>query len=76
MSDTQAGMNAVDGWASHPDNDAPERVAERFGMSEQWAREHVGGHRCVDGRLYRFSCLVSDASTQHVAESYMGRRRA
>jgi hypothetical protein len=58
-------------WSDHPDNDAPEIVAERFGRSVEWAREHVGPHRCVSGSLYKASCLVSDPECESVARSYM-----
>jgi hypothetical protein len=58
-------------WGDHPDNDAPEIVARRFGRSREWAIEHTGEHRCVDRRVYRYSCLVSDPTCEAVARSYL-----
>ena len=54
--------------------DCPEsvdQVAGRFDLPVQWAQMHVGEHRCVDGRMYRVSCLVTDPSCDRVARSYM-----
>lgn len=53
------------------DNETPEAVAERFGKSIEWARDHVGRHVCVDGKRYIYSCLVSDPDCDKVARSYM-----
>jgi hypothetical protein len=53
------------------DNQSPEEIAERLGKSIEWARDHTGRHRCVDGRRYIYSCLVSDVSCDKVARSYM-----
>lgn len=61
-------------WLSHPNNEPPQQVASRFSMSEQWASEHVGPHRCVDDRRYIYSCLVSDPAMDSAARSYMKAR--
>lgn len=53
------------------DIQAPEQVAERFGLPIEWARTHVGDHRCVDGRRYIVSCLVVDPSCDHIARRRM-----
>jgi hypothetical protein len=53
------------------DNQSPKEISERFGKSIEWAREHVGRHRCVDDRWYIYSCLVSDLSCDKVARSYL-----
>lgn len=66
-----AAAGGLSGWLAHPDNEPPQQVAVRFGMSEQWASEHVGPHRCVDDHRYTYSCLVSDPSMDRVARSYM-----
>lgn len=58
-------------WASHPANQSVADVAARFGRSREWAQEHVGKHRCVDGRFYVRSCLVSDPSCDQVARYYL-----
>jgi hypothetical protein len=50
---------------------SPEVMADRFGLPVEWTQMHVGEHRCVDGRMYRFSCLVSDPSCEAAARSYM-----
>lgn len=60
-------------WTEHPDNESPENVSSRLGISIEAAREHRAEHRCVDGRIYRYSCLVSDPSCDRVARSYMAR---
>lgn len=56
------------------ENQSPEEVATRFGRSIEWAREHVGRHRCVDDKHYVYSCLVSDVTCDKVARSYMALR--
>ncbi len=63
-------------WGAHPNNDAPGVIAERFGRSLEWAREHVGPHRCVDGKFYRYSRLVSDPTCEALARGYMRLREA
>lgn len=60
-------------WLEHPDNEPPEDVSSRLGISIEAAREHTREHRCVDNRMYRYSCLVSDPSCDSVARSYMER---
>lgn len=52
-------------------DETPEQIAERFSRSLEWAREHRGVHRCVDNKLYRVSCLVTDPTCDRVARSYM-----
>jgi hypothetical protein len=53
------------------ENQNPEEIAERFGKSIEWAREHVGRHRCVDDKRYIYSCLVSDPTCDKVARMYL-----
>jgi hypothetical protein len=50
-----------------------QQVSERFGLPIEWARQHEGDHRCVDGRRYIGSCLVTDPSCDHLARRRMER---
>lgn len=65
--------NTRQDWVDHPDNDTPQTVAARFGRSLDWADMHVGPHRCVDGRRYVLSCLVSDPTCEKTAKAYLER---
>lgn len=56
--------------------DTPTQAAERLGQTVEWANLHVGVHRCVDDRIYRVSCLVTDASCDRVARSYIALKAA
>ena len=51
--------------------ESPEEIVSRLGVSIECAREHQGRHRCVDGRLYVASCLVSDPECHVVAMAYL-----
>jgi hypothetical protein len=51
--------------------EGPTEIAARLGVSIESAREHQGRHRCVDGKRYVVSCLVSDRRCDSVARSYM-----
>lgn len=55
--------------------DTPQQVAERFGLPLAWAQMHQGRHRCVDGRNYIYSCLVTDPDCDHEARNYMADAR-
>jgi hypothetical protein len=67
------GMGMTDTKTSGRDDiQTPEQVAERFGLPIEWARLHIGDHRCVDGRRYIVSCLVTDPSCDHIARGRMG----
>jgi hypothetical protein len=54
--------------------ESPEQVVARLGISIEAAREHVGDHRCVDGRRYVGSCLVTDPACHDVAVSNLTRQ--
>jgi hypothetical protein len=48
-----------------------EQIAARFGKSTEWADLHAGDHKCIDGRRYVVSCLVSDPDCDDVARGRM-----
>lgn len=53
-------------------NEEPSLIAKRFGRSVEWATEHtVFPHKCVDGKRYLASCLVTDPDCDRVARSYL-----
>lgn len=51
--------------------ETPQQIAARFGRSIEFGREHQGRHRCVDGRWYLYSCLISDPGSDRVGRSYL-----
>lgn len=50
--------------------ETPEEIAARLGVSIECGREHQGEHRCIDGRRYVTSCLVSDPTCDRIARRY------
>jgi hypothetical protein len=59
--------------SNQPNVDSHEGIADRFGRSVAWAREHATQHRCVDNRLYLGSCLINDPSCEKTARHFLGK---
>lgn len=60
-------------WDQEPETS--QQVAKRFGLPIEWAKQHEGDHRCLDGRRYpaSSSCLVTDPSCDWIARRRMAR---
>lgn len=50
--------------------ESPKAISARLGVSLECGREHQGDHRCIDGRHYIMSCLVSDPTCDRIARRY------
>lgn len=51
--------------------EGPQEIVTRLGVSIEFARQHQGPHRCVDGRRYVASCLVADPTCDRVAQAWL-----
>jgi uncharacterized protein (UPF0212 family) len=47
-------------------------ISNRLNMSADWVQVHMGEHRCLDGRRYIDSCLVTDPACHHLARRRLG----
>jgi hypothetical protein len=53
-----------------------QEAAARLGLPELFTAMHEGDHKCVDGRRYVASCLITDPDCDSMARGYMNLPRA
>lgn len=51
-----------------------QEAAARLGLPELFTAMHEGYHVCIDGRHYRYSCLITDPDCDDIARSRMSLR--
>lgn len=54
--------------------DTTQQAAARLGLPAEFTAMHEGYHVCIDGRHYRYSCLITDPDCDDIARSRLGRR--